>query len=93
MLKRVNIKVEGIVQGVFFRWNAKKVARGLDLKGLVWNEPDVATVKIIAEGEEENLKKLIDWAKKGPKRAKVQKIETKWEEPKHDFNSFRMRIF
>jgi len=92
MTKRVNIKVEGIVQGVFFRWSTKEVARSLGLNGLVWNEPD-GGVKIVAEGEEENLKKLIDWAKKGPKRAKVEKIEIKWEEPKQEFKNFNIKFF
>lgn len=75
------IKIYGFVQGVGFRYYTIKEAQNLNLSGWVKNEPD-GSVTILAEGEEENLKKLIDWAKKGPSFAQVKNIKTQWQEPK-----------
>ena len=74
MIKHLNIKIYGQVQGVFFRVNARKEAEKLGIKIDARNEPD-GTVYIEAEGEEKDLDKLIKWCQKGPALAKVEKIE------------------
>lgn len=79
-VKRAKIKVFGLVQGVNFRYYTKEQAEKLNLAGWVKNEPD-GSVIIIAEGEEENIKKLIDWSKSGPPLASVSNIEVEWEKP------------
>lgn len=89
MRKRVIILVSGIVQGVFFRSNTQEKAKELNLTGFVRNEPD-GRVKIVAEGEEENLEKLIEWAKRGPLLARVNNIEVKYEEAKGEFEDFEI---
>jgi acylphosphatase len=86
-MKRVNIKIYGRVQGVFFRYNTKKVADKLGLKGCVENNPD-STVEVIAEGDDEALNKLINWCRKGPIGAKVENIEVKEETYKKEFKDF-----
>jgi acylphosphatase len=85
--KRVEIKVFGLVQGVFFRATTRDVARKLGLKGTVRNVRD-GSVEIIAEGTEEKLNQLISFAKKGPSSARVYDIKVKWEEPKGDMSYF-----
>lgn len=90
MRKRVIIKVSGAVQGVFFRAHIFDKAQEILLVGWVFNEPD-GTVKIVAEGEEEKLKKLIEYCKEGPKFAKIEKIKVKWEEAKNEFKEFEIR--
>jgi acylphosphatase len=90
MIMRVDIKVFGRVQGVFFRDRTNKKAKELNLTGWVENEPD-GSVKIIAEGEKENLEKLIEWTRKGPLLARVDKVEVKWEEGKGEFEKFETR--
>ena len=47
--KRIEIKVLGMVQGVFFRATTRDVAGKLGLKGTVRNMRD-GSVEIIAEG-------------------------------------------
>ena len=74
-MRHLNIRVFGRVQGVFFRTSAKERADDLGIKGFVRNESD-DTVYIEAEGEEENLQKFLEWCKKGPEGAAVEKIET-----------------
>ena len=83
----IEVKVVGQVQGVFFRQGVKEVAEELGLTGWVRNEKDGA-VKIIAEGEEENLHKLIEWCKEGTEWAKVERVEIEWREGKREFGEF-----
>ncbi len=76
MVQHLNIKVYGQVQGVFFRYYTKEKAESLSLSGFVKNMPG-GTVYLETEGEEESLKKLIEWCRKGPELAEVEKIEVK----------------
>lgn len=89
-VKKIEIKVGGEVQGVFFRQGVKEIAEKLSLTGWVSNEQD-GSVKIVAEGEEENLQKLIDWCRKGTSRARVEKVMTRWEETEGEFQYFEVR--
>lgn len=88
-LKRVEIKVYGLVQGVFFRAKTRDFARKLGIKGTVRNVYD-GSVEIIAEGTENQLNELIGFAKRGPPSAKVYNIEVQWSEAKMDLVSFRI---
>jgi len=90
MIKKVKIKIFGDVQGVFFRYSAKEKAWQLGLKGWAENADD-GTVEITAEGEEENLKKFIDWCYAGPPMAKVEKTEIEWQEAKNEFQEFMIK--
>ena len=62
----------------------------LNLTGWVKNLPD-RTVEIIAEGEEDNLRKLLVWCRKGPLIARVDDIKTEWQEFKGEFEYFSIR--
>lgn len=86
-MRTVYIKVSGKVQGVFFRATTQKQAISLNIKGWVKNTEDF--VEITASGENTNIERFIQWAHKGPERAKVEKVEVKGI-PFEDFNSFQM---
>jgi len=90
MKRRIHIIVRGRVQGVFFRYSTEQVAKSLGVFGWVRNLRDGRSVEIVAEGEEEKLKELLEWAKKGPSMAIVKEIEYDWEEYKGEFNDFRI---
>ncbi|MBN1346496.1 MAG: acylphosphatase [Phycisphaerae bacterium] len=49
----------GHVQGVGFRYTARRVARGFDVTGFVRNLPD-GRVHIVAEGEIDELDQFIE---------------------------------
>ena len=89
-LRRMDIRVTGFVQGVLFRQGVKKVAEKLRLMGFVKNEED-GSVKIVAEGEEEALQKLIEWAKLGTEFSQVEKVEVEWGEAKGEFKDFEIQ--
>ena len=89
MRKRVEINVFGNVQGVFFRQGVKNKADELGVSGFVKNLED-GSVKIIAEGEEDKLEKLIDWCKNSPGFAEVKEVKIDWLEAENKFNDFRI---
>lgn len=73
-MKRLVVKVYGRVQKVGFRYTAHERGKELNLKITAKNEPD-GSVYIEAEGDEENLKKLLEWCHEGPWLAKVERVE------------------
>ena len=89
-MKRANIQVHGFVQGVFFRSNTIKMAGELGLKGYAKNMPD-GTVEIVAEGPKDNINKLIEFCKKGPRAARVDKVDVYIEEAGNESDGFEVR--
>ena len=84
---RVRVKVEGIVQGVYFRATTRRQAHQLGLHGWVRNCPD-GSVEWVAEGEKEALEGLIAWCRRGPEGAVVTRVEVNWEPWQGDFQEF-----
>lgn len=78
LVKHLEIKIYGQVQGVGFRASAQTKAKELRILIFAKNEPD-GTVLIEAEGEEINLEKFLAWCKKGPLFARVEKVEFEYE--------------
>ena len=87
-MKHFNITVTGKVQGVFFRQSTCELALQLGLKGFVRNETN-GDVYIEAEGDEEQLKKLMEWCTHGPARAEVKNVKAE-EAPLKNFNDFKI---
>ncbi|MFP3132838.1 MAG: acylphosphatase [Nitrososphaeria archaeon] len=87
MKARAEIIVEGLVQGVGYRAFAKRVADKLGLKGYAENLPD-GTVKIIVEGEKDQIEDFIEECRRGPPLSEVENLEVKWEQYKGEFDSF-----
>ena len=73
-MKRSKIIVQGLVQGVGFRFHTQAEAQRLNVKGYVKNRPN-GSVEIVAEGSGENVQALVQWAKQGPPSARVSTIE------------------
>lgn len=88
-MKRVKVKIHGLVQGVFFRDNTRKQARALNVNGWVKNNQD-GTVSAIFEGEPEAVDKIVEWCHKGPESAQVGKVEVSEEQPIGEFPSFEI---
>ncbi len=86
---RAHVWISGRVQGVFFRAHTKEVAEKLGLTGWVRNLPD-GRVEAVFEGEEEAVKEAIEWCKRGPPLARVEKVEVRYEDPTGEFRDFRI---
>jgi acylphosphatase len=68
------VRVYGRVQGVFFRASMKEVAEDLGVDGWVRNMPD-GSVEALVSGEEEKVEKILEWCRRGPELARVNKVE------------------
>ncbi len=89
-VKRVHVFVSGRVQGVFFRSNTKAKAEQLGIKGWVRNLKD-GRVEAVFEGDDKEVEEMIEWCKKGPVYAKVEKVEVIPENYKGEFKGFEIR--
>lgn len=75
-LKHYSVTVEGIVQGVCFRYATREEALKRGLSGWVKNEPD-GTVSVEVEGPVDELDSFVAWCKKGPPGAQVERLTCK----------------
>ena len=89
MMRRAEILVSGRVQGVLYRYHTELKADEFHLSGTVRNLRD-GRVEIICEGAEEDIKKLIEWCKRGPEGAVVGRVEVAWKEYAGEFKRFRV---
>ena len=76
---QIELAISGQVQGVCFRETTCDFANRLGVVGKVDNTPQ-GTVAITAQGSRAKLNQLLEWCKKGPAYAKVEKVEEKWQE-------------
>jgi acylphosphatase len=86
----IHIKIEGRVQGVYFRASAREVAEQLGLKGWVRNTEE-GDVEAEVTGGEDNLRRFVDWCRQGPPRAVVSHVHVSKLEDQyyHDFKVIR----
>ena len=89
MTKRLNLKIHGLVQGVGYRYVTKNEAKKWGFTGFVRNAN--GSVEIVAEGEETDLKKFIDWCYNGVGTAQVSKIDISWSVATGEFRDFFIR--
>jgi acylphosphatase len=87
---RVHLKIEGRVQGVFFRASTVNQARRLGVTGWVMNCSD-GSVEAVAEGTRASVEKLVSWCHHGPPGAAISQVYTKWVEAKDEFQEFCIR--
>jgi acylphosphatase len=71
---RRSVTVRGRVQGVGFRWTARREAHRLGLGGFVTNLPD-ASVYVEVEGTPDVVDGFISWLRRGPPGARVSSVD------------------
>ena len=91
MKKRFHVWIYGLVKGVFFRAGIKSMADKLNIKGFVRNTDD--GVEAVFEGNSQDIEKMIEFCRKGPKYAKVVKTEEKEENYAAEFSDFKVLHF
>ena len=87
MKKSLQLVVHGKVQGVSYRYFAKKCAEDLQLHGYAKNEED-GTVTIVVEGQENALKEFLACCNDGPQYARVENISEEWSDECGVFTQF-----
>ena len=88
-MQTLHARVEGRVQGVFFRDSTRREAQNLGLTGWVKNMPD-GSVETMLQGEEENLQRMKEWLKQGSPHSIVAKVS--YTEVREEINYSDFRI-
>jgi acylphosphatase len=68
------VVVHGRVQGVFFRETTRRRARDTGVSGWVRNNDD-GSVEAWFEGDPEDVEVMVDFARRGPAGARVERVE------------------
>ena len=79
MIRR-RVAIYGHVQGVFFRDATRRLAELEGVTGWIRNRPDGA-VEAVFEGEPDSVERLVSFARKGPRGARVERVELAEQEP------------
>jgi len=87
---RAHVIISGDVQGIGFRFETRIKARNRGLTGWIRNLSD-GKVEAVFEGEEDKIKEIIEWCKKGPTFARVDNVKIEFSECKGEFESFETR--
>ena len=87
MSEEIECIVFGRVQMVLYRDFAQRKATALGLTGTVENLPD-GSVRVLAQGEREQLKLFLEHLRKGPVLGKVHEVKTVWRQPIKTFHTF-----
>jgi acylphosphatase len=90
MKVRARVIVAGWVQGVFFRSETRRLANAYGVTGWVRNLED-GRVEAVFEGEEESVKRLVEFCRKGPPAARVDNVDVSWERYSGSFDDFQIR--
>lgn len=85
----LSVKVEGRVQGVFFRAAMNDVAEANEVVGWVRNNQD-GSVEALLQGVEANVKTVLDWARHGPPGARVDRVEVENVKPDPTLRLFQI---
>ena len=84
---KARVRIEGLVQGVNYRYATRQKALELGVSGWVRNLAD-GSVECLMEGERDKVEALIRWCHHGPSGARVTKVTTRWEEYRGDLQGF-----
>ena len=87
---RVKLKIQGLVQGVFYRQSTKETAVRLGLTGWARNCSN-GSVEAVFEGEREDVDAAIEWCRQGPPAAQVTEVTVDWQDFHGEFSGFGIR--
>ncbi|HKZ33757.1 MAG TPA: acylphosphatase [Candidatus Nanoarchaeia archaeon] len=88
MKKSVRVYIEGTIQGIFFRAFVKENAERHNVKGFVRNLED-GRVELFLEGNTNDVNKMIELCRTGPKHSDIKNVEVK-DEKFQDFKTFKI---
>lgn len=89
-LASLQATIGGKVQGVFFRAFVSRVAHSQGVVGYVRNLPG-GQVEVVAEGEREQLEKLLAQLRIGPTQARVDNVDYRWSGFSGRYTLFQIR--
>ena len=87
-VERLTVRVTGRVQGVGFRWWARRQAVALELVGWVMNGDDERSLSVVAEGPSSALDELDRQLRIGPPGARVEAVDVRRGPASGEFAEF-----
>lgn len=90
-MKAYDVRLNGKVQGVFFRASAKVEANRLGVRGWVTNLSDGSVSLFLQHEEQAPLDELLAWCKVGPPGAEVGWLDVQETEPDGSLRGFEVR--
>ena len=75
---RLRVRIDGRVQGVWFRGATRERATELGLDGWVRNLPD-GSVEALFEGPHAAVEQALEFVRKGPPLARVTRVQVEQE--------------
>lgn len=91
MIKKAILVVEGKVQNVGYRDFVEEKAMEFNILGEIENLEDRNKVRIIAEADEETIKKFIESIKVKKYPISVNSITEQWNEPSCQYKTFEIK--
>ena len=88
---RAEILVNGLVQGVGFRYFVMREAQKLGLNGYVKNLYNGGVLTVM-EGEKAIVEEMVNKLKIGPIHASVKSCKVDWQTPKNEFTEFEVKF-
>lgn len=89
-MQTIHVRVEGRVQGVFFRDYTRSQALGLNLKGWVRNVRD-GSVEAVICGRDEDVSLLLEHIRVGSPNSRVDDVHTSLCDSDEVFTTFEIR--
>ena len=89
-LKAVRVHIDGLVQGVGFRWSAQSRATDLGISGWCRNLIG-GRVELFAQGAPGDLEVFLTWLHDGPTASVVEEVHVGRAVPDSRFQSFEVR--
>lgn len=89
-MQTIHVRVEGRVQGVFFRDYTRSQALDLNLKGWVRNLSD-GSVEAVVSGRDEDVSLLLKRIRAGSPHSRVDDVQIRRLQSAELFTSFEIR--
>ncbi|MBU0479166.1 acylphosphatase [bacterium] len=87
---RLRANFSGTVQGVGFRFTARRIAEQYEVTGFVKNLPN-GRVEVVAEGDREVVENFID-SICSSLRDYIRNVEKHWEPATEEYKEFEIRF-
>ena len=89
-MRRLTLKIFGLVQAVGYRQAFLQKARDRELRGFISNLND-GSVLAVVEGRDDYLKELIAWCYNGVDSARVERVAEEWSVATGQYTDFVIR--